>query len=241
MASLMSEQVAEKLKHMVTSGEYPLNSKFPNELALIDRLNVSRSTVREAIKLLQSNNILEIRRGIGTFVTRIPGTAANDSLGLGFITENTKVKDLMEMRLLIEPGVARLACERATPEDIQKLRNHCAKLVQLTAKYGSDAVGRMTDVFADADAEFHSAIYRCTRNEVLERMIPFVKVTLTESYMHRDYRTYHAKFHTKDGHAKITNAIENHNADLAEKCTRDHIQFSMEFLTLESCENNTLK
>ena len=63
MANLMSAQVAEKLKRMITSGEYPPNTKFPNEPALMAQLNVSRSTIREAIKLLQSNNILEIRRG----------------------------------------------------------------------------------------------------------------------------------------------------------------------------------
>ena len=237
MANLMSAQVAEKLKRMITSGEYPPNSKFPNEPTLMEQLNVSRSTIREAIKILQSNNILEIRRGVGTFVVRIPGDA-EDPFRFDSISEDRKVKDLMELRLLLEPGVARLASERATPEDIEELRIHSARLVQLTAKYGSDAVARMTDTFADADAAFHSAIYRCTRNEVLERMIPFVRTTLTESYMRRDYRVYHARFHTKDGHARITDAIENHNPDLAEKITREHICMSMQFLMFEENEKN---
>lgn len=237
MANLMSAQVAEKLKRMITSGEYPPNTKFPNEPALMAQLNVSRSTIREAIKLLQSNNILEIRRGVGTFVLRVPGEM-EDPMSFDTIPEERKVKDLMELRLLLEPGVARLASERATPEDIAELRIHSAKLVQLTAKYGSDAVAKMTDTFADADAAFHSAIYRCTRNEALERMISFVRTTLTESYMRRDYRIYHAQFHTKDGHAKIIDAIERHDADAAERLTREHISYSMKFLMLESCKKN---
>ena len=232
MANLMSAQVAEKLKQMITSGEYPPESKFPNEMALMDQLNVSRSTIREAVKLLQSNNIVEIRRGVGTFVLNVPGTT-DDPLQLNDIPENRRIKDLMELRLLIEPGVARLACLRATPEDIKELRACSAKLVHLTAKYGSDAVAKMTDTFADADAAFHSVIYRCTRNEALERMIPFVRMTLTESYMRRDYRIYHARFHTKDGHAKITEAIENKNADLAESLTHEHISMSIQFLMFE--------
>lgn len=117
MANLMSAQVAEKLKRMITSGEYPPNTKFPNEPALMAQLNVSRSTIREAIKLLQSNNILEIRRGVGTFVLRVPGEM-EDPMSFDTIPEERKVKDLMELRLLLEPGVARLASERATPEDI---------------------------------------------------------------------------------------------------------------------------
>lgn len=67
------------------------------------------------------------------------------------------------------------------------------KLVRLTSKYGSDAVAKMIDTFADADAAVHSAVYRCTRNEALERMLPFVRTTLTENYMYRDYRLYHAQ------------------------------------------------
>lgn len=240
MANLMSEQVAEKLKRMITSGEYPPGSKFPNEPTLMAQLNVSRSTIREAIKLLQSNNILEIRRGIGTYVIRIPGIS-EDPLDLDGIDEDQRVKDLMELRLLLEPGVARLASERATQEDIQQLRIHSTKLVQLTAKYGSEAVASMTDTFADADAAFHSALYLCARNEVLKRFIPIVRVTLTESYMRRDFRIYHAQFHTKDGHARITNAIENHDADLAEQITREHIKLGMKFLMVESEKKDTQK
>ena len=52
---------------------------------------------------------------------------------------------------------------------------------------------KIIDTFADADAAVHSAVYRCTRNEALERMMPFVRTTLTENYMYRDYRLYHAQ------------------------------------------------
>ncbi len=229
MSSLMSEQAAEKIKRMIASGEYPPGSQLPNEQALIERLNVSRGTVREAIKILQSQNILEIRRGIGTFVTEFPGMN-DDPFGLGFITSDTKVHDLWELRMLLEPGVARLASQRATEEDVAALRRCCNKLIQLSEKYDNNATGEQTDKFANADAEFHCTIYRCTHNEVLERMIPFVKITITESYMRRDYRLYHSRFHTKDGHTLITDAIEQGDGDKAAEYATKHVELGMKIL-----------
>ena len=225
----MSEQVAEKIKRMIASGEYTPCSKLPNEQVLIERLNVSRGTVREAIKILQSQNVLEIRRGIGTFVAEHPGMN-DDPFGLGFITSDTKINDLWELRSIMEPGVARLASQRATEDDVAMLRRCCNKLIQLSEKYDNNATGEQTDKFANADAEFHCAIYRCTHNEVLERMIPFVKITMTESYMRRDYRLYHSRFHTKDGHTLITDAIEKGDGDLAEEYTIKHLKLGMSIL-----------
>lgn len=93
---------------------------------------VSRSTVREAIKLLIAENVVEIQRGKGTFVTLQPGLS-KDPLGLEFANQKKLLDNLMETRMMIEPQIAYLAAQRATQANIDKLADIIEKFKQLEA------------------------------------------------------------------------------------------------------------
>ena len=82
----LSQNIADKIKTKIMTGEFALGSKLPNENELMDDLNVSRTTIREAVKILISKNILYIERGKGTYVAAIPGLA-DDPYGFEFIPE----------------------------------------------------------------------------------------------------------------------------------------------------------
>ena len=115
---LLSEKVAANIKELIVKNQYKPGSKLPNEMELAGQLNVSRSTVREAIKILMSKNILVIKRGRGTYVCERPGVAT-DPLGVTFMNKKDLLLYLFETRLLIEPAISELAAIRATEKNLE--------------------------------------------------------------------------------------------------------------------------
>ena len=110
----LPHQVADSLYKMIAdTQEFRPGDKLPGENILSDRLGVSRSTLREAIKVLCSQGVLEVYRGKGTFVSESMESFIN--FGLDELDLNrSRVKDLFEARLLFEPQLAAMACQRAT-------------------------------------------------------------------------------------------------------------------------------
>ena len=101
-----------------------------------------RSTVREAIKRLESQNILTVRHGAGSFVTDQPGLA-DDPLGLDFIEDKERLAfDLLEVRNIIEPAIAALAARHATPEDIAEMES-LYNLMEYHILHGQDYLDEM--------------------------------------------------------------------------------------------------
>ncbi len=100
--------------------KFTTRDKLPNETVLCERLNVGRSSLREAMRALASRNIVTIRQGSGTYVASSTGVI-NDPLGLNFIKNKQKlIHDLMEIRFLLEPSIAALAAMHAEDKEIQK-------------------------------------------------------------------------------------------------------------------------
>ena len=116
----LPEQIADKLREMIIQEEMKTGSKLPAEAELMARFGVSRSTVREAVKILQTENIVDIRQGQGTFLCAMPGLA-DDPLGLRFADQEDLIRQLLETRLLIEPSVAALAAGRRKEQDLQEM------------------------------------------------------------------------------------------------------------------------
>ena len=105
---VLSSNVSDKLKRKIIDGEWKVNEQIPTEQELAEELMVSRTTIREAIKILASQNIVRIDRGKGTFVAETPGVI-QDPLGFEFIQEERLIKDLCDYRVAIEPCVCEIA------------------------------------------------------------------------------------------------------------------------------------
>ena len=129
----LPHQVADSLYKMIAdTQEFRPGDKLPGENILSDRLGVSRSTLREAIKVLCSQGVLEVYRGKGTFVSE--SMESFISFGLDELDLNrSRVKDLFEARLLFEPQLAAMACQRATDEELGAIM----EAGKLRSKYGS--------------------------------------------------------------------------------------------------------
>ena len=119
----LSEQTADRLCEMITEEQlYAPGSKLPNENELSALLQVSRTTLREAISFLVAQGVLEIRRGKGTFVAATMPLAGVDLTALADMHSRVRAKDLFEMRLIFEPVTVAFACERATDEELRQIQ-----------------------------------------------------------------------------------------------------------------------
>ena len=168
----LSEQTADRLYEMIADEHrYLPGSKLPNENELSEELQVSRTTLREAISFLVAQGVLEIQRGKGTFVAAQLPTAGLDLTALAGMRARGRARDLFEMRLIFEPATAALACQRATDEELEQIRKKAEK-VELEARIGGD--------WPLADQEFHLAIMRASHNEYMRRLYPIINGAVNE-------------------------------------------------------------
>lgn len=139
--------------------------RLPNEQELAVLLNVGRSTLREAIRRLVTRNILVVRQGSGTYISDHTGVP-EDPLGLTFIEKGPQLaKNLVELRLMIEPEMAATAAQRITPDQIK----------ELTIRYNSlEQKLRSGDSYIHEDALFHCYIAECAGNSVLQNLMPTI-------------------------------------------------------------------
>lgn len=168
----LSEQTAERLYDMIVDeGRYAPGIKLPNENELSDALQVSRTTLREAISFLVAQSVLEIRRGKGTFVAQTLPTQAMDLTALSSLRSRVRAKDLFEMRLIFEPATVAMACQRATDEELRQIQKKADRMERIAAAGGDWPL---------ADQEFHMALIRASHNEYMRRLYPIINSAVNE-------------------------------------------------------------
>ena len=210
---MLSEKVADQILKMITlEKRFNLGDKLPNENELAEELGVSRTTLREAVKFLIAHNVLEIRRGKGTFVANNKelnedyGFSELDNLLLGAM-------DLFEMRIMFEPSMARYAVERATDEDVAEI----VRLGEILKKPITDPHAR-----TEYDQEFHFAIARATKNEFVVKILSIIyagiEVERVFSLVTKEVNQY-----TVVDHTLIMEFIKSRDAAGAEAAMRMHI------------------
>lgn len=213
----LPEAVADKLRQMIIQDSLAAGDRMPTEGELMLRFGVSRSTIREASKLLQAERVLEIRRGQGTFVAENPGVGS-DPLGLRFSDQSTLLDSLMEARALIEPGAAYLAATRRTDDDLRLMRDLIDKM---------DAAYRHKEDYTPYDISFHTAIATCTHNDVLRRLLPIINESIVTGYS----QTAHVAgsySRASQCHSKLFMAIAACDPEEARRVAERHIQQTLE-------------
>ena len=168
----LSERTSDRLYEMIVDeGRYAPGSKLPNENELSEELQVSRTTLREAISFLVAQGILEIRRGRGTFVAEELPVGGLDLTALAGLRSRVRAKDLFEMRLIFEPATVALACSRATDEELEQIVKKGRRVEQVAAEGGDWPL---------ADQEFHWAIIKASHNEYMRRLYPIINSAVNE-------------------------------------------------------------
>lgn len=223
----LAEQAAEKLVNYIVDNDLKPSDKIPNEFELAQLLEVGRSTIREAIKLLISKNILEIKRGSGTFVSEKHGIV-EDPLGLMFVKDRKKLAmDLLDIRFMLEPKIAAMAAKNATKEQIEELQQQCNKVAELFEQ----GVNHLEE-----DVKLHKMIAACSGNSVVENLIPIINssVILSGNITFRKL-----KRETIETHQKIVDAIAIHDEDGAKYAMCMHLYYNRQvIMNLEMLPEN---
>ena len=202
----LSDHVVERLRDEITSGRWPVGQRIPPETELMAALGVARGTLREGLRALQYTGMLEIRRGDGTFVrarSELPGALARSG---------AELSHMLEARAALEPVLARLAAERATPDDIARIAEALTRRSQAN-----------DEEWVDADVAVHEAIGAAAGNPILFEVYAALLPRLRES-LGRD--AGRAGFPRDDprGHEELLEAIERGDGEAAAASARGNLE-----------------
>ena len=192
---MLGAQVDEEVMNYILNEPVGIGEKIPNEFELAEMFGVGRSTVREAVKGLVTKGILEVRRGAGTYVVST-STLEEDPLGLAKLGDKYKLAlELLEVRMMLEPEIAAMACGHITQEEKEQLKRLCDEVEELYTAGKNHA---------KKDVEFHTCVAKCSGNRVVEVLIPIINtavltfVNLTQRQLMKE---------TLETHRAITDSI----------------------------------
>ena len=161
----LAEQVADGIMNLIQETPYKAGDKLPTEKELCESTGAGRNTVREALKILASRNVLEIRQGAGTFVSEKQGIP-DDPLGFSMVNDHVKLtRDLLQVRIMLEPQIAALAAQCAKEHEIKELEEILEEL---------EAAMKKREDYSELDTKFHTKIAQCTHNIVMENLLPVI-------------------------------------------------------------------
>jgi GntR family transcriptional repressor for pyruvate dehydrogenase complex len=208
------EEVFSQIHQLIREGRFKARDQLPSERELAETFKVSRTSVREALRALESRGLIVSRTGMGNFVADLPVDSLVGPLAKMLIDEKEALADVFEMRKLIEPHIAALAAERATDRDIAQLKRIVAKQIEAVSR-GETGV--------DADAELHLCISRATQNQALQKLVSGLMEMLSRS-REESLQTTERRNASIETHRKIVGAIEKHDLIEARNEMLRHIE-----------------
>lgn len=198
----------------IVSGEWPVGEPLPTEEALVAELDVGRSALREAMKVLAGKGLLETRTRAGTLVRHREAWNLMDPDVLGWQFERQpsvrNLDDLSQLRVVLEPAAARMAATHADEAAVKEIANAFADM---------ESSAGDPEAFIVADLAFHAVIFAATGNELLVHLNEMMAVAMSaHRHVHTDNpRTYRR---TLPDHERVLDAIRRHHAGKAETLMR---------------------
>lgn len=225
-------QIVNALKRMIIDQKLKVDDKIPNEFELSEQFGKSRGCVREAVKILESFGILDVRRGDGTYVKASASAGMFDALFFQIVAKGTKLSDLIQLRLILELGIIELAVENATKEKLEKL--DIVEKELRAAIYDHEPIEKLLM----RDISFHTRIVEITENEVLKNvyvnMLDIFTPFIRYSYFQQEVG---GEFSVLKHHDLMLQAIKEKDNDLAKYAVRNSLKdwekLNMAYMTEE--------
>ncbi|MGF7087080.1 DNA-binding FadR family transcriptional regulator [Kroppenstedtia sanguinis] len=220
----LSDRIAEEILSMITIEKRFLpGDKLPNEVELSEELNISRTTLREAIRILVTHDILEIQRGKGTFVKKDVDLRNQAQLFHGLSSAKINVRDLYEMRLIFEPEAAFYATIRASDSELKRIFAYGEQIEQ-KIKLNQDRT--------DVEQKFHKSIAKATHNEFMDQLMPVIFEAINQGVMLSQKNEFVVKDTIHD-HQMIMGFMEARNPEGARSAMRIHILHALKDLGID--------
>ena len=217
--SSLVDQVEAELENRIKEGEFKPGDRLPSENELSALLNVSRPTVREAVKRLSARGVLEIHRGVGTYVARHPGRM-EDPLGIGYLNQDRMetAADLLQVRLQLEPWMAEQAALHRSEEQMAKIEDYAARVEKMI----DEGIRHY-----EMDRRLHTAIAAATGNEIMPLLIPIIDRSIFAATRVTDNTLIGE---TKIQHRQIVEAIRARDSKAARRYMENHINMNLQYV-----------
>lgn len=219
----ISDQVFDQIRELIYKGTFKTGQQITPERNLAASMQVSRTSVRNAINKLVTMGLLEHRQGQGTFVAS-PESRRSNPLAAAMATEEATLDDLLEVRLGFETNAAELAARRATEQDLIAIEKSLGEM--------EEDMNTTGHISTNADAAFHMAITFATKNPVLIHLMrnfyDFLFIGIKKNLTHM-YQRQGEHENVLDHHREVYEMIKNRNAKEAGELMRRHINHVQEY------------
>jgi len=212
----ISEIIVEQIRLLMRQGQLKPGDRLPPERDLCERFGVSRVTVREALRMLESAGLVEIRVGArgGAFVTAPSSNRVGEGLADLLTLSVISAADVTEVRLILEVGIVPLVCERATEDDLAKLEKICER---------AEVAVRNREYTMDMSLEFHTAVAQATHNPALEMLVESFRGPILMSLKEaKEVAPEMGGLGSKE-HERFVQAVRRRDADGAARIMREHL------------------
>jgi GntR family transcriptional repressor for pyruvate dehydrogenase complex len=210
------DRVVNEIQSQIMTGTLKPGMMLPPERELCEQLGVSRTALREAVRMLVTKGLLEPRRGVGTVVRQISSNQITESLSIlmAYHDRQAALENVHQVRKILEVEIARLAAENATEEDIQTLK-------RILAEMQSQAANRRR--FTELDNEFHNTLAATTHNPIIIILINSIQDLLRE--IRSMVENYPELVSTvMPDHQKIVESIQRRDAEAAAAAMTQHLE-----------------
>jgi GntR family transcriptional repressor for pyruvate dehydrogenase complex len=206
-------EIVRQIRGLIGDGHLKSGDRLPPERDLAERFRVSRTSVREALRTLESLGLIEIRAGEGAFVREISVEALIEPLALVILTQREVISELYEARRLLEPPIAGLAALRATGEEV-------GEMARILDEQAREVAARRTGLAQDA--AFHTAIAHSSHNRAITRIVTALMDVLRET-REESLHTPGRPERSHEDHRRILAAIQARDAAGAHRAMLDHL------------------
>jgi GntR family transcriptional repressor for pyruvate dehydrogenase complex len=211
------EQIADTLEQAIVHSDDKIK-KLPSEQELSGRFNVSRTVVREALKVLKERGLIQPRNGEGSYISRPKTDTISSAINRLVQMDNISNEEIHGIRVILETAAVRLAAIHARPEDLE----HLEYALQQMSIRPLTAEKRI-----QADSDFHITIARASGNKLLELFVE-VMTMLLRDYMIKGFPGPASIKLVINYHQKILEAVKNRNPEDAEEAMRSHLASARE-------------
>ena len=212
------DSVIETVRDLLLTKQLKRGDRLPNEIELTKKLSTSRGSIREAMKVLASFGIVEIKRGDGTYISHSMSNRLFDHLVFQMILSDTDKKKLMELRELIEVGIIKIVIANAQDEDLAAIRDEYSRMAERVDASESDP-----GVLTELDLRFHRAIGAATRNELIRKVYDFTLDLFAPSIRQTHEKPDKGR-NALEHHRKVLAGIEARDQGRAEAAVEDSIK-----------------
>jgi GntR family transcriptional repressor for pyruvate dehydrogenase complex len=209
----VAEEIADRMRVLILDGTFPTGQPLPGERLLAERFGVSRGSIRDALRLLETIGLLETRHGQGTFPHELDVNRLVAPLASVLTYRHDLRDELLDVRRMFEPAVARVAAMRLTDDDLADLQR-IVETQRRKLKSGRSAIVE--------DTAFHAVLARATRNRVVVRIMETLNNLLVESRA-LTLRQKGRPERSLQGHEAVVDALRRRDPDSAARAMHTHI------------------